>query len=83
MNEKVAVSKGYKRDLRQEVYYALKFGFDNIVLSNSEDAVGNTIAQHFDQLIGKVNYVLQVEPENAWFLKARKELRHEKIQRNA
>ena len=83
VNEKVAVSKGYKRDLRQEVYYALKFGFDNIVPSNSEDAVGNTVAQHLNRLLGKVNYVLQVEPENAWFLKARKELLHEKIRRNA
>ena len=70
-------------DVKNAVNNARKFGFDNIVPSNSEDAVGNTVAHHLNRLLGKVNYVLQVEPENAWFLKARKELLHEKIRRNA
>lgn len=60
VNEKVSVSREYKRELRQELYYLLKFGDSTV-----------SRCQH---LMGKLNYVLQVEPENRWFRQAREKL---------
>lgn len=53
VNEKVAVSREYKRRVRQEAYYALKYGG----LDEKE--------RH--RLIGKINYILQIEPDNTQF----------------
>lgn len=53
VNEKVAVSREYKRRVRQEVHYALKFG----EISETEKC----------RLIGKINYILQIEPDNRQF----------------
>lgn len=82
VNEKVNVSKDYKRKLRQEIYYALKFGFeDAIIKSDNKNFItvenGVEIAESMkyqDSLIGRVNYVLQIEPDNAWFRTKAKEL---------
>lgn len=60
VNEKVSVSGEYKRRLRQEVYYALKFGLGD--------------ARQYPHLIGKLCYVLQIEPHNPWFRDALKKL---------
>lgn len=72
--EKVSVVSDYKRKLRQEIYYALKFGIENSLLyeKRTEFMCGGApdterYAQH---LIGKINYILQIEPENHWFQKA-------------
>lgn len=62
VNEKVSVSREYKRELRQDVYYALKFGFEN--------DKGMDAKQYKHHLIGKVRYVLQIEPDNNWFSQA-------------
>lgn len=74
VNEKVSVASNYKRKLRQEIYYALKFGIENSLLykKRTEFMCGGApdterYAQH---LIGKINYVLQIEPENHWFQEA-------------
>lgn len=74
VNEKVSVASDYKRKLRQEIYYALKFGMENSLLYEKRTefmcaGVPDTerYAQH---LIGKINYVLQIEPENRWFRQA-------------
>ena len=69
VNEKVNVSKEYKRALRQDVYYALKFG------ENCEIKYGKAgFYEYLSSLSGKVNYVLSIEPENSFFLSARDEL---------
>ena len=60
VNEKVSVSREYKRELRQELYYLLKFG--------------DSPVSHCQRLMGKLNFVLQVEPENRWFRQARERL---------
>lgn len=53
VNEKVAVSREYKRRVRKEAYYALRYG----ELGEEEKR----------RLIGKINYILQNEPDNAQF----------------
>lgn len=74
VNEKVAVSREYKRHLRQEIYYALKFGAaDSILKAERRDFIreGRPDAEWYLQhLIGEAQFVLQIEPENKWFQKA-------------
>lgn len=82
VNEKVTVSKDYKRKLRQEVHYALKFGFEDAIMkSNNRNFIvaGNDeelpdALKYKNTLVGRVNFVLQIEPENKWFKTAAKDL---------
>ncbi len=71
VNDKVAVSKEYKRQLRQEVYYALKYGLaESIMNSDKTDFVKNNTPdtkRYYNNLIGRINFVLQIEPDNTWF----------------
>ena len=78
VNEKVSVPAGYKRSLRQEVYYALRFGLADSILRGGHaalrtDGVPNT-ERYRQQLLGRVQYVLQIEPENRWFREAKQKL---------
>ena len=83
VNEKVSIPKDYKQKLRQEVYYALKFGLDNsIMIGNKKDYIEYNfpdVDRYYNHLIGKLNYVLQVEPENKWFCEARERLKNKYI----
>lgn len=60
VNEKPNVSAAYRRKLRQEVYYCQRFGVADHLLQ-----IGLAIPEnaYLMQLLGKVNYVLQVSPE--------------------
>lgn len=75
VNEKVSVPSDYKRKLRQEVYYVLKHGIVNTVFfTENEDFITDGFVdkdKYFQCLIGKVNYVLQIEPDNKFFSEAR------------
>lgn len=61
VNEKVTVSREYKRRVRQEVYYALKYR----ELSETDKLC----------LIGKISYILQIEPNNTQFQTALEQMR--------
>ena len=69
VNEKLSIPVDYRRKLRQELYYCKKFGIQEhlrkIGLEIPED-------NYRMQLLGKVNYVLQVQPEDRDLLEARK-----------
>ena len=71
VNEKVSIPKEYKRQLRQEVYYAIKYGLaDSIIKGNKTRYINHgvpNIHSYFSHLKGKMFYVLQIEPENKWF----------------
>lgn len=64
VNEKAQVSKAYRRKLRQEVYYCRKFG-----LQSHLDRSGTNLspAAYLHALLGKINWVLSVNPEDAEF----------------
>lgn len=67
VNEKVSVPSDYKRKLRQELYYVEKFGICSAAAYlKLPDAL-----KYCQSLMGRVNYVLSVEPENESFLKAK------------
>lgn len=64
VNEKLQVPRDYRRKLRQEVYYFLKYGMEE-----------NADASSLPSLLGKVNFVLQVNPEDRWFADAKEKIR--------
>ena len=78
VNEKVSIPKEYKRQLRQEVYYVIKYGLaDSIVKGNKSEYINYgkpNIHSYFSHLEGKIFYVLQIEPDNTWFVKAAEKL---------
>ncbi len=61
VNEKLSIPAAYRRKLRQDLYYCRKFGvrehLQKIGLKIPEDT-------YRMQLLGKVNYVLQVHPDD-------------------
>lgn len=69
VNEKLSIPAAYRRELRQDLYYCRKFGIQEhlkkINLNISEET-------YRSQLLGKVNYVLQVHPKDIDMLNARK-----------
>lgn len=71
VNEKVSIPREYKRQLRQEIYYAIKYGLaDSIIKGNKTEYIkhGSLDTEgYFNHLIGKVYYVLEIEPKNSWF----------------
>lgn len=69
VNEKLSIPADYRRKLRQDLYYCRKFGIrehlQKIGLEMTEDT-------YRMQLLGKVNYVLQVHPDDRDVLDARR-----------
>jgi retron-type reverse transcriptase len=78
VNEKVSVPREYKRELRQQIHYLLKYDFDAESVSHAYDYGESFLVRHcrecFCTVIGKVKYVLQIEPDNAYFKNALEEL---------
>lgn len=78
VNKKVSIPSDYKKTLRQDVYYALKFGLeDSMKYGKKNDFFENgkwDTARYKCHLIGKINYILQIEPENKWFQAAKENL---------
>lgn len=62
VNEKPNVSAAYRRKLRQELYFCQKYGVDEHIRRLGLDV---SAAQYTMQLLGRVNYVLQITPDNA------------------
>lgn len=79
VNEKVAVPREYKQRLRQEVYYALRFGLaDSILHGGKREYITYgqpDVRRYYNHLNGQMQYVLQVEPQNGWFATAAADLR--------
>ena len=78
VNEKVSIPRDYKATLRQEVYYALKFGIaDSILKGNKTEYIKDGIADvraYYNHLKGKMIYVLGIESDNRWFKEAKDRL---------
>lgn len=69
VNEKLSIPVEYRHKLRQELYYCRKFGIQEHL-----QKIGLEIPEEIYQmqLLGKVNYVLQVHPDDGDMLEARK-----------
>ena len=66
VNEKVQVSSKYRREIRKEIYYIMKFGLSSH-LKKLNIQVGPE--KYLKKLYGKILYVLQIDKENQEFLK--------------
>ena len=68
VNEKLSIPADYRRKLRQELYYCRKFGIQEHLQKIGLEIPEDTFRM---QLLGKVNYVLQVHPDARDMLEAR------------
>ena len=66
VNERPGVPREYKRRLRQEIYQYRKFGLPETETDSEK---------YRARLLGKIRYVLSVQPEDAWFAQAEQELK--------
>jgi len=73
VNEKLQVSRDYRRKLRQEIFYCQKYGAKSH-LERNESAAGIPENQYLLSLLGRIQYVLLVNPEDQWFQEAEQKL---------
>lgn len=78
VNDRPTVPKPYRRQLRQELYYAQKFGLQSQILRRQ---LSCSEEQYLQKLLGRVNYVLQILPDDEqmqrdkqWLLVQRRKL---------
>ncbi len=64
VNEKINISDDYKRKIRTEVYFIEKFGIHSHLYKLGYDC---DPIRYLNSLLGKINYVLQVCPEDKNF----------------
>lgn len=64
VNEKPNTGVEYRRKLRQELYYCRKYGVTEHLRKTCLNTTEEAYLQH---LLGKVNYVLQICPEDAYY----------------
>ena len=69
VNEKMSIPADYRRKLRQELYYCRKFGIQEHLQKIGLEIPADIYRM---QLLGKVNYVLRVHPDDRDMLEARK-----------
>ncbi|MBQ2258039.1 MAG: RNA-directed DNA polymerase [Lachnospiraceae bacterium] len=75
VNQKISVPASYKKSLRQELYYCEKFGIE----SHLKHIKANENEEHYiERLLGRVNYILSVEPDNQEMKKYRQWLLNQK-----
>lgn len=72
VNEKPSVSKNYKRQLRQEIYYCEKYGVAEHL--RQKKICDKEEITYLKELLGKVNYVLQINSDNMEFREAREKI---------
>lgn len=74
VNDKLSVNKQTRRALRQELYYVMKFGLKDALTHSHDERFfinGKPDTERYrSYLIGKISYILQVDPENEWFRNA-------------
>lgn len=72
VNEKINLSKNYKRKIRQEVYYVLKYGVKSHIKKRNINLSCN---RYLSVLLGKINYVLTVNPNDKEFINYKNEIK--------
>lgn len=61
VNEKLSIPKGYKKEIRQTIYYCRKYGLESHLIKTSSL---ESVDDFLKRLLGRINYVLSVEPMN-------------------
>lgn len=68
VNKKLSVPIEYRRKLRQELYFIEKFGIHDHMKKANIKAAPN---EYIQQLLGRINYILTINPKDEYFLKSR------------
>lgn len=63
--KKLRIPKSYRRQFRQEIYYVLKNG-----ISEFDGTIKTFDPLYLDRMIGKAQYILNIEPDNTVALEA-------------
>ncbi len=63
VNEKINLTKEYKKKIRQEMFYIKKFGID----SHLKKAGASEKERYINSLLGRIAFVLETVPDNAEF----------------
>ena len=71
VNEKINTPKSYRREIRQAIFYCKKYGVEEH-LRRIDSSVSTS--KYLAGLLGKVNYVLQITPDNQEFSEYRSQL---------
>ena len=66
VNEKIQVSKTYRKEIRKEIYYIEKFGLPSHLKKINTNI---TDKKYLNRLYGKIQYVIQIDNQNKEFLK--------------
>ena len=86
VNDEVRIPADYKRKLRQEVYYVLKYTVEGSLKYTRNEEYITVYESYFgsyevyeckkylNHLLGQINYLLGVEPENKYFRDAKLKL---------
>ncbi|MBK7850648.1 MAG: hypothetical protein IPJ66_05740 [Bacteroidetes bacterium] len=69
VNKKTQVAFQKRNKIRQELYFIIKFGLDSHM-----EREGIKKQNYIEHLLGKVNFILQINPSDAEFKKYRDEL---------
>lgn len=76
VNENPRLPREYRRKLRQEIHYLRTYGAEeHLGRQRGTDKV--QVREYLESLLGKVNYLLLVNPGDTWFQEAEKFLREE------
>lgn len=80
VNETLQVSRAYRKQLRAEIYYCKKYGVESHILRSGaqewlKDGRADSV-RYLQHLLGKINYVLLVNPEDSYFRRERAEIVH-------
>lgn len=61
VNEKLAIPKNYKKDIRQSIYYCKKYGIEEHI---NKLGINESVEGYLVKMLGKINYILSVEKDN-------------------
>ena len=74
VNQKPQAERNYRRKIRQDIYFIGKFGLEEhlrnkgFFLQEEPDAVRMVMVKEMQKLIGRIAFVLQIDPYNKEFL---------------
>lgn len=75
VNRKLQVSRDYRKQLRQEIYFCQKFGVVSHLKRINHSLEEGDIERYLQQLQGKINFLLQVNPADQPFQRAQLDIK--------
>lgn len=78
VNEKPQLPRDYRRRLRQEIHYCRTFGIkDHLEHCGIPSSSPEQVNAYLESLLGKVLYLISVNPQDLWFSEAKQYLQGE------